>query len=69
MGLFFFCKGDSVMEKTPKQWSQRFNIELIDIDGWRGRFTKDINEPISEQEFIERMMESTVKFHPIKSST
>jgi hypothetical protein len=45
---------------TPQEWGKLLDVEIIDPDGWRGRDSKPLTEPIGLQEFINRLSESTI---------
>ena len=47
--------------RTPAQWAEEFNVTILDPDGWRGARGKDWSEPITRDEFRDRMMQSTVR--------
>ena len=44
--------------KTPAAWCEQLNIKIYDPDGWR-HDGKSLDEPIDEDEFLERCMMST----------
>lgn len=46
--------------KTPEAWSADFGVEILDPDGWRDG-TRSWYAPITRDEFIERLMVSTIK--------
>jgi hypothetical protein len=50
--------------KTPEQWAVEHRVHIMVADGWRSEFTgndgvhygiKDVDEPITETEFIQRL--------------
>ncbi len=54
--------------KTPEQWSKEKDVIILSADGWRSTYklsAKDFNEPISEQEYLDRLSVSTIK--PLKA--
>lgn len=44
--------------KTPKEWQEETGITILDPDGWR-KDKKSFDEPISEDDWNERMKWST----------
>lgn len=46
--------------RTPEEWSEIFNVIILDPDGWRGSQYKDWNEPLTREEFSERLWVSTI---------
>lgn len=53
---------EPVLLPSP-EWEKRLGIKVHDPDGWRGRIpqAKDFGEPISEEEFRQRAMVSTIE--------
>lgn len=53
---------EPVLLPSP-EWEKRLGIKVHDPDGWRGRIpqAKDFDEPISEEEFRQRAMVSTIE--------
>lgn len=45
--------------KTPKEWGEILGWVVMDPDGWR-HDGKSFDEPITEEEYTERMWISTV---------
>lgn len=60
----FFMEDEEILRRlnaelelmTPAEWCQKFHLQIIDADGWSN---KDFKEPISENEFFERVCDST----------
>ena len=49
-------------KKTSEEWERLSGYHVIDPDGWdRGNFDKSWNERITEDEFNQRLMKSTVE--------
>jgi hypothetical protein len=55
---------DDPVLKTPELWAVEHRVHIMDADGWRGGFTgsdgvyyfaKDVDEPVTEAEFIQRL--------------
>jgi len=46
--------------KTPEQWSEKYKVLILDPDGWRGVDSPSWDEPITEEDFVERMSVSTI---------
>lgn len=52
--------------KTPAEWAKDAGFQILSADGWRGKDSKDFDEPISKDEFLKRFNASTVK--PLQQS-
>lgn len=52
--------------KTPAEWAKEAGFQILSADGWRGKDSKDFDEPISKDEFLKRFNASTVK--PLQQS-
>lgn len=53
------------MLQKPEQWAKEKDFTILDPDGWRKNSLlgqKDFEEEISEEEFDQRLLESTVQF-------
>jgi len=48
----------SFTKLKPSVWAKANGIEILDIDGW---YDKNFEEPITEEEFFDRAMESTCR--------
>jgi hypothetical protein len=44
---------------TPTEWNNFFGIEILDNDGWRNS-ESDFTKPIGLEEYISRMVKSTI---------
>ncbi len=47
-------------KKIPTEWEKITGIRILDPDGWR-QDNKDWWEPIDEEEWEKRMMQSTIQ--------
>lgn len=47
------------LEMHPDFWSAMYGVRILDPDGWR-RDGKDFDEPLTFDEWRDRMLESTV---------
>ena len=45
--------------KTPSEWCQELGAKIMDPDGWRDG-TRDWEEPITREEFDERLNRCTI---------
>ena len=51
---------DSIFaKKTPKEWCKVYKTQIIDLDGWRVD-SVPFDKPITEKEFKERLLTSTI---------
>lgn len=48
---------------TPREWCAETDVTVLDPDGWRVD-GKDFDEPVTYQEFVERLWASTVRTGP-----
>jgi len=48
------------MKRRPEDWCRIHNVLILDPDGWRSVDSPSWDEPIDEEEFIERMSVSTI---------
>lgn len=46
--------------KTPKEWGEILGWIVMDPDGWR-HDNKSFDDPITEEEYAERLWPSTVR--------
>lgn len=50
--------------RSSPEWSSRLRVTILDADGWdRMNFQESWNEKITQNEFNERMIRSTVQKH------
>lgn len=63
-GTYPWRKGpDMVVEDvlhTPDEWCEILSAEIADPDGWRSPNYKDWDEPITKDEFDERLLKCTI---------
>lgn len=45
--------------KTPDEWAAEHDVLILDPDGWR-RDGKPWDEPLTEEDFLDRMAQSTI---------
>lgn len=54
--------------KTPKEWQVVTGVVVMDPDGWRSKCGKheprDFNDPITQEEFEDRLSISTIMCPP-----
>uniref|UniRef100_A0A6M3JVU2 Uncharacterized protein n=1 Tax=viral metagenome TaxID=1070528 RepID=A0A6M3JVU2_9ZZZZ len=50
---------NAVVMLRPNEWAKEENIKILDPDGWRND-NKDFNEPITYDEYLQRMVRSTI---------
>lgn len=50
-------------KQEPHRWAWHHNMQILDPDGWRVD-GKDFHEPITEAEFLERVLICTVMYAP-----
>lgn len=53
------ANGEPEMRK-PTEWAEADGIVILDQDGWRGRYQKDFETPITRAEFDSRKAVSTI---------
>jgi len=46
--------------RIPGYWCKKYGLEIMDPDGWAGRYRKSLNEPINLKEFINRYIRSSI---------
>lgn len=49
---------------TPTEWQTIAGVRIMDADGWRHRDAPSWGTPISWEDFMNRMKQSTVMFSP-----
>lgn len=47
--------------RTPEEWCKVFRVEIMDPDGWRSEGDPKWTDPISAEEFKQRMWISTIR--------
>jgi hypothetical protein len=47
------------LEFTPEVWNSMYGVRIMDPDGWR-RDGKDYDEPLTFDDWHDRMLDSTV---------
>lgn len=43
------------MLRTPEDWCKIHNVQVLDPDGWRGRYGRPWTDEIDEAEFLDRL--------------
>lgn len=51
--------------RTPQEWCDLLGIEVLDADGWRWD-NKPWDEPITEEEFVARSADCTIRFRRLE---
>lgn len=52
---------DDEVLKTPEEWIEELcpDVSIIDADGWRGEGAPAFDEPISREDFRQRLLRCT----------
>jgi len=49
------------LRRKPEAWAEQLETVISDPDGWRGRYEKSWDEPITKVEFLARCQRSSIK--------
>jgi len=58
---------DKLVKHRPATWERLTGIRIVDPDGWRGPSAQKWGVPITEAEWSQRMVVSTVEGYPSKN--